>query len=92
MRHIYVAKPGKRTQLIEVMKENFDSQDAPANIVRPIGNSNNIRISRFHENLESIRAQVEFLQSPENRKRYERAIELTARVSRSVSRVHYRQR
>jgi hypothetical protein len=92
VRHIFTAKPGKRTQLIDLLKENFDSRNAPTNIVRPIGNINNIRVSRFHENLESIRAQVEFLQSSENKERHERVIELTARVSRSVSRVHYRQR
>ena len=91
-RNVFTAKPGKRTDLIETLMEIRDSHmDGRGAIMRPIGNFDNVRLTIPHKSMESVRASLAFIQSPENKDVYERISSLTTKMERFVSRIYYPQ-
>ena len=90
VRNIFVAKRGKRPELIDALIENRESSTGiKGAIFKPIGYYQNARLTQVFSSLDDVRASLAEIQSPENRERTDKLIQLTDRIIRPVSRIRY---
>ena len=90
VRNIFTAKRGKRSELIDVLIENRESNPGiKGAIFKPIGYIQNVRLTQVFSSLDDVRASLTEVQSPENRGRTDKIIQLTDRIVRPVSRIRY---
>ena len=90
VRNIFTAKRGKRSELIDVLIENRESNPGiKGAIFKPIGYFQNVRLTQVFSSLDDVRASLTEVQSPENRGRTDKIIPLTDRIVRPVSRIRY---
>ena len=90
VRTIFTAKRGKRSELIDVLIENRESNPGiKGAIFKPIGYFQNVRLTQVFSSLDDVRASLAEIQSPENRERTDKIIQLTDRIIRPVSRIRY---
>ena len=90
VRNIFTAKRGKRSELIDALIENRESSTGiKGTIMKPIGHYQNIRVTQVFDSLEAVRASLAEIQSPENRERTDKIIQLTDQIIRPVIRIRY---
>ena len=90
VRNIFVAKRGQRPELIDALIDNRESSTGiKGAIFKPIGYYENARFTQVFSSLDDVRASLAEIQSPENRGRTDKIIQLTDRIIRPVSRIRY---
>ena len=92
VRNVFTAKPGKRSELIDVLVEQRESltQGSPkANITKPLSSWDQIRSGRAFDSYQALAESLSQIESPANRSGWGRVVDLTDQMTRTISKIQY---
>ena len=92
VRNVFTAKPGKRSELIDVLVEQRESltQGSPkANITKPLSSWDQIRSGRAFDSYQALAESLSQIESPANRSCWGRVVDLTDQMTRTISKIRY---
>ena len=89
-RNVFVAKAGKRSDLIDALVEQRESLTANSpkpNILKSLSSLEEVRSARPFESYEALAESIPQIGSPGNRAGFDRIINLTDRMARTISKI-----
>ena len=92
VRNVFTAKPGKRSELIDVLVEQRESLtpgSPKANIAKPLSSWDQIRSGRAFDSYQALAESLSQIESPANRSGWGRVVDLTDQMTRTISKVQY---
>ena len=92
VRNVFTAKPGKRSELIDVLVEQRESLtpgSPKANITRPLSSWDQIRSGRAFDSYQALAESLSQIESPANRSGWGRVVDLTDQMTRTISKIQY---
>lgn len=92
VRNVFTAKPGKRSELIDVLVEQRESLtpgSPKANITKPLSSWDQIRSGRAFDSYQALAESLSQIESPANRSGWGRVVDLTDQMTRTISKVQY---
>ena len=92
VRNVFTAKPGKRSELIDVLVEQRESLtpgSPKANITKPLSSWDQIRSGRAFDSYQALAESLSQIESPANRSGWGRVVDLTAQMTRTISKLQY---
>ena len=92
VRNVFTAKPGKRSELIDVLVEQRESltPGSPnANITKPLSSWDQIRSGRAFDSYQALAESLSQIESPANRSGWGRVVDLTDQMTRTISKIQY---
>ncbi len=93
VRNVFVAKPGRRSDLIDALVEQRESLTANSpkpNILKSLSSWDEIRSARPFDSYEALAESLSQIESPGNRSGLDRIINLTDRMTRTISKIECR--
>ena len=92
VRNVFTAKPGKRSELIDVLveqRESLTSGSPKANITKPLSSWDQIRSGRAFDSYQALAESLSQIESPANRSGWGRVVDLTDQMTRTISKIQY---
>ena len=92
VRNVFTAKPGKRSELIDVLVEQRESLtpgSPKANITKPLSSWDQIRSGRAFDSYQALAESLSQIESPANRLGWGRVVDLTDQMTRTISKIQY---
>ena len=92
VRNVFTAKPGKRSELIDVLVEQRESLtpgSPKANITKPLSSWDQIRSGRAFDSYQALAESLSQIESPANRSGWGRVVDLTDQMTRTISKIQY---
>ena len=92
VRNVFTAKPGKRSELIDVLVEQRESLtpgSPKANITKPLSSWDQIRSGRAFDSYQALAESLNQIESPANRSGWGRVVDLTDQMTRTISKIQY---
>ena len=92
VRNVFTAKPGKRSELIDVLVEQRESLtpgSPKANIAKPLSSWDQIRSGRAFDSYQALAESLSQIESPANRSGWGRVADLTDQMTRTISKIQY---
>ena len=92
VRNVFTAKPGKRSELIDVLVEQRESLtpgSPKANILKPLSSWDQIRSARTFDSYQALAESLNQIESPANRSGWGRVVDLTDQMTRTISKIQY---
>ena len=92
VRNVFTAKPGKRSELIDVLGEQRESLtpcSPKANIAKPLSSWDQIRSGRAFDSYQALAESLNQIESPANRSGWGRVVDLTDQMTRTISKIQY---
>ena len=92
VRNVFTAKPGKRSELIDVLVEQRESLtpgSPKANITKPLSSWDQIRSGRAFDSYQALAESLSQIESPANRSSWGRVVDLTDQMTRTISKIQY---
>ena len=92
VRNVFTAKPGKRSELIDVLVEQRESLtpgSPKANITKPLSSWDQIRSGRAFDSYQALAESLSQIESPVNRSGWGRVVDLTDQMTRTISKIQY---
>ena len=92
VRNVFTAKPGKRSELIDVLVEQRESLtpgSPKANITKPLSSWDQIRSGRAFDSYQALAESLSQIESPANRSCWGRVVDLTDQMTRTISKIQY---
>ena len=92
VRNFFTAKPGKRSELIDVLVEQRESLtpgSPKANITKPLSSWDQIRSGRAFDSYQALAESLSQIESPANRSGWGRVVDLTDQMTRTISKIQY---
>ena len=92
VRNVFTAKPGKRSELIDVLVEQRESLtpgSPKANITKPLSSWDQIRSGRAFDSYQALAGALSQIESPANRSGWGRVVDLTDQMTRTISKIQY---
>ena len=92
VRNVFTAKPGKRSELIDVLVEQRESLtpgSPKANIAKPLSSWDQIRSGRAFDSYQALAESLNQIESPANRSGRGRVVDLTDQMTRTISKIQY---
>ena len=92
VRNVFTAKPGKRSELIDVLVEQRESLtpgSPKANITKPLSSWDQIRSGRAFDSYQALAESLSQIESPANRSSWGRGVDLTDQMTRTISKIQY---
>ena len=92
VRNVFTAKPGKRSELIDVLVEQRESLtpgSPKANITKPLSSWDQIRSGRAFDSYQALAESLTQMESPANRSGWGRVVDLTDQMTRTISKIQY---
>ena len=92
VRNVFTAKPGKRSELIDVLVEQRESLtpgSPKANITKPLSSWDQIRSGRAFDSYQALAESLNQMESPANRSGWGRVVDLTDQMTRTISKIQY---
>ena len=92
VRNVFTAKPGKRSELIDVLVEQRESLTPgrpKANITKPLSSWDQIRSGRAFDSYQALAESLSQIESPANRSGWGRVVDLTDQMTRTISKIQY---
>ena len=92
VRNVFTAKPGKRSELIDVLVEQRESLtpgSPKANITKPLSSWDQIRSGRAFDSYQALAESLNQIESPANRLGWGRVVDLTDQMTRTISKIQY---
>ena len=92
-RNVFTAKPGKRSELINALIEQRESLTANSpkpNILKSLTSWDEVRSARPFDSYEALAESISQIESPGNRAGFDRIINLTNRMTRTISKIECR--
>ena len=92
VRNVFTAKPGKRSELIDVLVEQRESLtpgSPKANITKPLSSWDQIRSGRVFDSYQALSESLSQIESPANRSGWGRVVDLTDQMTRTISKIQY---
>ena len=92
VRNVFTAKPGKRSELIDVLVEQRESLtpgSPKANITKPLSSWDQLRSGRAFDSYQALAESLSQIESPANRSGWGRVVDLTDQMTRTISKIQY---
>ena len=92
VRNVFTAKPGKRSELIDVLVEQRESLtpgSPKANITKPLSSWDQIRSGRAFDSYQALAESLSQIESPANGSGWGRVVDLTDQMTRTISKIQY---
>ena len=92
VRNVFTAKPGKRSELIDVLVEQRESLtpgSPKANITKPLSSWDQIRSGRAFDSYQALAESLSQIESPANRSGWGRVGDLSDQMTRTISKIQY---
>ena len=92
VRNVFTAKPGKRSELIDVLVEQRESLtpgSPKANITKPLSSWDQIRSGRAFDSYQALAESLSQIESPAIRSGWGRVVDLTDQMTRTISKIQY---
>ena len=92
VRNVFTAKPGKRSELIDVLVEQRESLtpgSPKANILKSLSSWDKIRSARSFDSYQALAESLTQIESPANRSGWGRVVNLTDQMTRTISKIQY---
>ena len=92
VRNVFTAKPGKRSELIDVLVEQRESLTPgshKANLTTPLSSWDQIRAGRAFDSYQALAESLSQIESPANRSGWGRVVDLTDQMTRTISKIQY---
>jgi len=92
VRNVFTAKPGKRSELIDVLVEQRESLtpgSPKANITKPLSSWDQIRSGRAFDSYQALAESLSQIESPANRSGWGLVVDLTDQMTRTISKIQY---
>ena len=92
VRNVFTAKPGKRSELIDVLVEQRESLtpgSPKANITKPLSSWDQIRSGRAFDSYQALAESLSQIESPATRSAWGRVVDLTDQMTRTLSKIQY---
>ena len=93
VRNVFIAKPGKRSELVDALieqRESLTTNSPKPNILKSLSSWDEIRSTRPFDSYEALAESLSQIESPANRSGFDQIVNLTNRMTRTISKIECR--